>query len=82
MAASNGLSGRQKLGWTVVTVLVLLYALFPVIAIFANSFKTQADLGNPTFWPSNWTWANYEMIFFGGPRSCSSPPCAIPWASP
>ncbi|GAA4831268.1 carbohydrate ABC transporter permease [Garicola koreensis] len=65
MASAKGLTGRQKLGWTVVTVLVLLYALFPVAAIFANSFKTQADLGNPAFWPSNWTWENYEMIFVG-----------------
>lgn len=66
MAASNRLTGRQKLGWAAVTVLVLLYALFPVAAIFANSFKTQADLGNAAFWPANWTWDNYEMIFVGG----------------
>ena len=65
MAAPKGLTGRQKLGWTVVTVLVLVYALFPVAAIFATSFKTQADLGNPSFWPSNWTWDNYETIFAG-----------------
>lgn len=41
------------------------YALFPVVAIFANSFKTPADVGASTFWPQNWTWQNYEMIFVG-----------------
>ena len=66
MASSGqGLTGRQKLAWTGITLFVLLYALFPVAAILANSFKTQADLGTQAFWPSNWTWANYEMIFVG-----------------
>ncbi|WP_460689487.1 carbohydrate ABC transporter permease [Nesterenkonia suensis] len=65
MAAHGKLTVRQRLGWTVLTVLVLLYALFPVAAILATSFKTPGDLGNNTFLPTVWTWENYEMIFFG-----------------
>lgn len=56
---------KSRLGWILVTVVVLGYSLFPVVAIFANSFKTAGDLGNRSFWPTNWTWANYEMIFVG-----------------
>ncbi|GFZ95962.1 carbohydrate ABC transporter permease [Nesterenkonia alkaliphila] len=56
---------KSRLGWTVVTVLVLGYSLFPVAAIFATSFKTPGDLGNQTFLPTSWTWQNYEMIFVG-----------------
>lgn len=65
MASNGKLTGKQRLGWTVLTIVVLLYALFPVAAILATSFKTQADLGNATFLPSSLTWANYEMILFG-----------------
>lgn len=65
MAGPNALTRRQKAGWGVATVLVLLYALFPVAAILANSFKTPGDLGNQTFWPTNWTLDNYEMILVG-----------------
>ena len=57
---------KSRIGWIVVAVLVLLYALFPVVAIFFNSFKTQADLTSQDLLPSNWTLANYEMIFVGG----------------
>ena len=65
MASNGKLTGKQRLGWTVLTIVVLLYALFPVAAIFATSFKTPADLGNAAFLPSNWTWQNYEMILLG-----------------
>ncbi|WP_218219737.1 carbohydrate ABC transporter permease [Nesterenkonia sp. Act20] len=65
MASNGKLTGRQRLGWTVLTVVVLLYALFPVAAILATSFKTQADLGNASFLPSSWTWENYQMILVG-----------------
>lgn len=63
--ATSKLSTRQRLSWAIITILVLLYALFPVAAILATSFKTPADLGNQSFLPSTWTWANYEMILTG-----------------
>lgn len=59
------LTSQQRLVWTLIAVAVFFYALFPVVAIFANSFKTPADVGASTFWPQNWTWQNYEMIFVG-----------------
>ncbi len=59
------LTPKQKGIWALIAVVVFIYALFPVVAIFANSFKTPADVGAGTFWPQNWTWQNYEMIFVG-----------------
>ncbi|HEY0217087.1 MAG TPA: carbohydrate ABC transporter permease [Cellulomonas sp.] len=58
----GALTGRQKLGWTVITVLVLVYALFPVASIIATSFKLPSDLTSGGFLPSTWTWGNYEQI--------------------
>ncbi|EXF24474.1 sugar ABC transporter permease [Nesterenkonia sp. AN1] len=65
MASNGKLTGKQRLGWTALTIVVMGYALFPVAAILATSFKTQADLGNASFLPSSLTWENYEMILFG-----------------
>ncbi len=65
----NRLTTKQKVIWALIAVVVLFYALFPVVAIFANSFKTPADVGANTFWPQSWTWQNYEMIFVGEAQS-------------
>lgn len=73
MASGKRLSGRQRLGWTVLTVLVLGYALFPVASILATSFKTQADLGQRAFLPTSWTWDNYAMLFVGDARDLFLP---------
>ncbi|WP_022873162.1 carbohydrate ABC transporter permease [Nesterenkonia alba] len=64
--AAGKLTSKQRVAWTFLTIGVLLYALFPVASIFVTSFKTQADLGSNQFWPTTWTWDNYEMIFVGG----------------
>ena len=34
------MTGKQKLGWAVITVLVLVWCLFPVLSILMNSFKS------------------------------------------
>lgn len=60
------LTGRQKAGWAVITVLVLVYALFPVAAIAATSFKRPSELNQGTFLPQSPTTANYEQILVGG----------------
>ena len=36
------LTPKQKGIWALIAVVVFIYALFPVVAIFANSFKTPA----------------------------------------
>ena len=59
------LSRRQRTWWAVVTVLVLVYALFPVVSIFVTSFKLPSDLNSGAFLPAQWSWTNYEQILVG-----------------
>ncbi|GAA1772792.1 carbohydrate ABC transporter permease [Kocuria aegyptia] len=64
---------KQKVGWAVVTVLVLLYALFPVASILMTSFKTPADLSSGKFLPTQWVGENYSSIFVGTARDLFLP---------
>ncbi|MBO3086486.1 carbohydrate ABC transporter permease [Cellulomonas fengjieae] len=56
------LSTRAKWGWALITIFVLLYALFPVVSIFATSFKLPSQLNLGLFWPKTWSTTNYEQI--------------------
>lgn len=67
------MTGKQKAGWAVVTVLVLVWCLFPVLSILMNSFKTSADLTSGGFVPTDFTWENYEMIFVGSAQDLFVP---------
>ncbi|QHT54847.1 carbohydrate ABC transporter permease [Cellulomonas sp. H30R-01] len=58
----SALTTRMKVVWAVITVLVLTYALFPVLSIMATSFKLPSELNTGTFLPSQWTWTNYNEI--------------------
>ena len=58
----NALTTRQRIGWAAVTVVVLLYALFPVASIIATSFKLPSQLNLGSFLPETWSTANYESI--------------------
>jgi multiple sugar transport system permease protein len=59
------LTTRQKVWWGVITVLVLAYALFPVLSIFVTSFKLPSDLNSGELLPAQWSWTNYEQILVG-----------------
>ena len=63
------LTGRQRFWWAVITVLVLLWALFPVVSIFATSFKLPSQLNLGLFWPKTWTTSNYEQILVGDAKT-------------
>ncbi|MEV6316619.1 carbohydrate ABC transporter permease [Streptomyces sp. NPDC051776] len=57
-------AGKQHVArWSVVNLVVVLYALFPVWWIVALSFKAPSTLTDGNFFPSEWTWANYRGIF-------------------
>lgn len=58
----GALTTRMKVAWAVITVVVLTYALFPVLSIVATSFKLPSELNTGTFLPSQWTWTNYNEI--------------------
>lgn len=56
---------RRRITWTIISILVIVYALFPVASIFATSFKLPSDLTSGTFLPTTWSTANYEQILVG-----------------
>lgn len=60
-------SGKQKLIWSGIAVLVLIYALFPVASILSTSFKAPSDLTSGKFLPTAGagTLENYEQILVG-----------------
>src|SRR5690625_1751544 len=61
----GALTGKQKLAWAAITLVVLLWSLFPVYSILMTSFKTQDGLFSGTLLPPEWTWENYEAILAG-----------------
>src|SRR6195952_1899247 len=58
-------SGRAT-GWTVVNVIVVLYALFPVLWILSLSLKPTSTVKDGNLIPSQVTFDNYKAIFQGG----------------
>jgi len=59
-------SQRDKVLWILGTIVVLFYALIPVVWIASLSFKTPATIGDQNFLPSEWTWDNYSAVFSSG----------------
>jgi multiple sugar transport system permease protein len=50
--------------WTVLgAILIMLWALAPVLWIFSLSFKAGDDINNKKFWPTNFSTENYETVF-------------------
>ena len=49
--------------WTIVNVIVVVYALTPVLWILSLSFKTKETLTDGSFIPKAWTLQNYADIF-------------------
>ncbi|MBO0897581.1 MULTISPECIES: carbohydrate ABC transporter permease [Arthrobacter] len=56
---------RRRLIWTIISIVVIVYALFPVASILATSFKIPSDLTSGTFLPNTWSTTNYEEILVG-----------------
>ncbi|WP_106210761.1 ABC transporter permease subunit [Kineococcus rhizosphaerae] len=59
------MSAKEKTGWYVGALLIVLYAIVPVVYIVSMSLKSEAALSEKTFFPTNATWANYQGIFAG-----------------
>src|SRR5690606_5851325 len=62
----RALSTRQRIGWAVLTLAVLVWSLFPVFSILMTSFKTPSGLFSGTLLPEEWTLQNYEQILAPG----------------
>jgi multiple sugar transport system permease protein len=54
---------RSRLATYLGPVLVIAWALFPVIWIMSLSFKTGDDISNQKFLPSKWSLENYRTVF-------------------
>src|SRR5260370_35840506 len=53
---------QQRAGWGTANLVVIALALIPLLWIVSLSFKTPAAITDPSFFPSQWTWANYSGI--------------------
>jgi trehalose/maltose transport system permease protein len=53
----------RKVRWGLVDILVLVFALVPVLWVVSLSFKTKDTLTDGYFIPQSWTWQNYVDIF-------------------
>ena len=62
MVMGTATTGR-KLRWGLVDILVLVFALVPVLWVLSLSFKTKDTLTDGYFIPQSWTWQNYADIF-------------------
>ncbi|GAB7044376.1 MULTISPECIES: carbohydrate ABC transporter permease [Catenuloplanes] len=54
---------REKAVWGLLGVLVVAFALIPVLWITSLSFKTPATIADGNFIPREWTLDNYRVIF-------------------
>jgi len=53
----------RKVRWGLVDILVLVFALVPVLWVISLSFKTKDTITDGSFIPQSWTWQNYADIF-------------------
>src|SRR5678815_2524948 len=55
---------RVSLWWTVAGLLILVWALFPLLWMVSLSFKDPGELRAeaPTFFPTEWVWTNYKTV--------------------
>ncbi|WAL64865.1 carbohydrate ABC transporter permease [Amycolatopsis cynarae] len=63
MAMQGAPTTGRRTRWTLVNIVVVIYALFPVLWILSLSFKTKDTLDDGNFIPRSWTFQNYVDIF-------------------
>ena len=56
---------RTSSWWTVWGVVILAWATFPLLWMTSLAFKSPETFrsGTPSFFPSEWTWDNFETVF-------------------
>jgi multiple sugar transport system permease protein len=56
---------RTSNWWTVWGVLILAWALFPLLWMLSLSFKDPTGFrgATPSFFPKDWVWTNYQTVF-------------------
>jgi len=53
---------KQSPWWVVGSVFIFIYTLIPIVYILSLSFKSPSDIRNLKFWPTQWTWSNYDYV--------------------
>jgi multiple sugar transport system permease protein len=56
-------TARQRFGWGLANVIVVLIAAIPVLWLVSLSFKDPSTLTDGSFYPHKWTTENYRGIF-------------------
>jgi multiple sugar transport system permease protein len=59
-------SPRARAGWTAAIIVVMFYALIPVLWLISLSLKTPATVSDRKFIPQSTTFDNYSTLFSGG----------------
>ncbi|HEV2775592.1 MAG TPA: carbohydrate ABC transporter permease [Solirubrobacteraceae bacterium] len=59
-------SPRSRFGWTAAIIIVMFYALIPVLWLVSLSLKTPATVSDRKFIPQETTFDNYTTLFTGG----------------
>src|SRR3954447_19643086 len=54
---------RQRVAWIIGILVVVLYALIPVVWIASLSLKSTATIGDKNFLPQSWSLDNYKTLF-------------------
>src|SRR3954447_1430314 len=54
---------RQRVAWIIGILVVVLYALIPVVWIASLSLKTTATIGDKHFFPQSISFDNYKTLF-------------------
>ncbi|MGK2869040.1 MAG: carbohydrate ABC transporter permease [Mycobacterium sp.] len=62
---SDHVGARRATGWAVVNIIVVLYALFPVLWILSLSLKPTSSVKDGKLIPAEITFENYKAIFEG-----------------
>lgn len=63
MAVGTTVDNRTRFWWSLVGIVVVVYALVPVLWIVSLSFKTADTITDGNFIPRSWTLDNYAQIF-------------------
>ncbi|MGW0039664.1 carbohydrate ABC transporter permease [Gordonia sp. NPDC003376] len=56
-------SAKSKFWWAIANILVVLYAIIPLLWILSLSFKPASSVTDGSFFPRDWTLENYSGIF-------------------
>ncbi|MDT8909408.1 carbohydrate ABC transporter permease [Amycolatopsis sp. PS_44_ISF1] len=63
MVMGGAVTTGRKIRWGLVDILVVVFALVPVLWVVSLSFKTKDTLADGSFFPKSWTLKNYADIF-------------------